>query len=73
MDDDGVARAKLILKLQMQLHRTVCSRRQRILAWEISQLQEEHALQKVIHQCRLLRSDIRQRLADGGNVVKDLG
>lgn len=73
LDDDGVARAKLILKLQMQLHRTVCSRRQRILAWEISQLQEEHALQKVIHQCRLLRSDIRQRLADGGNVVKDLG
>lgn len=72
LDRDGSSRAQTIHALQTQLRLTTASERRSSLVSEIAQLQEEHALQKLISHCRLLRSDLRQRLADGGKVVRSL-
>ena len=73
LDHEGSARAQGIHTLQRQLRVTTAIERRSSLLSEIAQLQEEHALQKLISHCRLLRSDLRQRLADGGKVVRSLG
>ena len=70
---DGLARAKEIHNLQRQQRQTTVVQKRSALALEIRRLQEEHALQNLIHHCRLLRFDIRRRLSDGGKVMAILG
>ena len=73
LDHDGSNRAHRIHALQAQLRLTTASERRSSLVSEIAQLQEVHALQNLISHCRLLRSDLRQRLADGAKVVRSIG
>ena len=70
LDQDGALRAKEIHNLQIKLNKASCEKMRANLGQDIQRLQEEHALQKLISQCRLLRSDIRSRLFDGGIVAR---
>lgn len=73
LDQDGALRAKQIHNLQIRLNRTSCEKMRADLGHDIQRLQEEHGLQNLIRQCRLLRSDIRRRLFDGGIVARPTG
>lgn len=73
LDQDGALRAKQIHNLQIRLNRTSCEKMRADFGQDIQRLQEEHALQNLIGQCRLLRSDIRRRLFDGGIVARRPG
>ena len=73
LDQDGALRAKEINKLKSRLNYAACQKMRADLGHDIQRLQEEHALQNLIGQCRLLRSDIRRRLFDGGVVARCAG
>ncbi len=73
LDQDGALRAKQINKLQIRLNYASCEKMRANLGQDIQRLREEHALQKLISQCRLLRSDIRRSLFDGGIVARCAG
>ena len=70
LDHGGALRAKQINKLQNKFNKAYCENMRAFLGQDIQRLQEEHALQNLISQCRLLRSDIRRRLFDGGIVAR---
>lgn len=70
LDQDGILRSKQIQNLQRKMYKASCEKMLANLGQDIQRLQEEHALQKLISQCRLLRSDIRRRLFDGGIVAR---
>ena len=73
LDQEGALRAQRIHKLQIRLNYASCEKMRANLGQDIQRLREEHALQKLISQCRLLRSDIRRRLFDGGIVARPAG
>lgn len=70
LDQDGILRSRQIRSLQNKMYHASCEKMRDNLGQDIQRLQEEHALQKLISQCRLLRSDIRRRLFDGGIVAR---
>lgn len=70
LDQDGIRRSRQIQSLQKRMYNASCEKMRDNLGQDIQRLQEEHALQKLISQCRLLRSDIRRRLFDGGIVAR---
>ena len=70
LDHEGALRAQQIHNLQNKFNKAACEKMRASLGQDIQLLQEEHALQKLISQCRLLRSDIRRRLFDGGIVAR---
>ena len=73
LDQEGVFRAQQIRNLQKRFHYASCEKTRANLGQDIQRLREEHALQKMISQCRLLRSDIRRRLSDGGILARCAG
>ena len=73
LDQDGILRSRQIQSLQGKMYNASCEKMRDNLGQDIQRLQEEHALQKLISQCRLLRSDIRRRLFDGGIVARCAG
>ena len=68
LDSAGVARARDIKRLQARVRRLAGPERARVLS-QLDELLAEHKLQKLISQCDLLRTDMRQCLRQGGQVV----